>query len=498
MASVNRKSVAGALVAVLITAVLVYFGTGLFPRWPLLWFAPLPLLLLAQRSSWWVAGLSAFVGWGAGALNNQHYFGSLLHLPVSVQATIFAGPALLLAISVLLFRALLRRGAAWSALLAFPAAYTSFEYLADLGSPHGTAGSLSYSQLNFLPFLQLASITGPWGMTFFVLLFSSGLAVAIYLWKTDFRRAVWILGASWGLLAVVLIFGAVRLATSPQGLTVKVGLIASDLRENQNVADEGVPSERLLRAYADQAEALAAQGAHVIVIPEKIGVIVESNKAQADAVLQSVADKANVVIVAGVVDVAPPVGYNQARIYIPRAAVQTYNKRHMLPPFESRFKPGTTLTTLYAPPATWGVEICKDMDFTPLSREYGQRDAGLMLVPAWDFVLDRVQHGHMAIMRGVEDGFSIARAARQGFLTVSDDRGRILAETRSDSAPFATLLADVPVVHDRTVYLLFGNWFAWLSIVVAVITCVQLYRVRGHAASFPHQRIVVTPAPISN
>jgi len=39
-------------------------------------------------------------------------------------------------------------------------------------------------------------------------------------------------------------------------------------------------------------------------------------------------------------------------------------------------------------------------------------------------------------MRGVEDGFSIARAAKGGSLTVSDDRGRMIAETRSDSGPW--------------------------------------------------------------
>lgn len=53
-----------------------------------------------------------------------------------------------------------------------------------------------------------------------------------------------------------------------------------------------------------------------------------------------------------------------------------------------------------------------------------------MLVPAWDFVADLWQHGQIAVMRGVEDGFSIARAAKQGYLTVSDNRGRIVAETR--------------------------------------------------------------------
>jgi apolipoprotein N-acyltransferase len=32
----------------------------------------------------------------------------------------------------------------------------------------------------------------------------------------------------------------------------------------------------------------------------------------------------------------------------------------------------------------------------------------MVLAPAWDFVLDRCWHGHIAVMRGVEGGFSIA------------------------------------------------------------------------------------------
>ena len=121
-----------------------------------------------------------------------------------------------------------------------------------------------------------------------------------------------------------------------------------------------------------------------------------------------------------------------------------------------------------------GVEICKDMDFTQLSRQYGEAGAGLMLVPAWDFVLDRFSHGHIAVMRGVESGFSIARAARGGYLTVSDDRGRILAEAESSSAPFATLIADLPAAHDRTLYLLLGDWFAWLTLATLAFTLVRL------------------------
>ena len=213
-------------------------------------------------------------------------------------------------------------------------------------------------------------------------------------------------------------------------------------------------------------------------IPEKVGTVDDGSAAKADAIFQSLADESGTTIVAGLDHISQPFEYNQARVYTPRRPVLSYDKHHMLPPFESKFKPGVALTLLPEQSQTCGVAICKDMDFLPLSRRYGKAGAGLMLVPAWDFNIDRAWHGHIAVMRGVEDGFSVARAAKNGYLTVSDDRGRIVAQTRSDSAPFATLLAVVPVTHDHTLYLLCGDWFAWFAVAVLALAILRLYRGR--------------------
>jgi apolipoprotein N-acyltransferase len=263
-------------------------------------------------------------------------------------------------------------------------------------------------------------------------------------------------------VTAVLLFGVVRLAI-PEKPTVRVGLIASDLKANFAVTDPGADTERIFRDYAVAAEDLTTKGAQVIVIPEKLGVTLDGKSAATDAVMQSLAQETGATIVAGVVDVDGTVKYNEARIYVPGEAVQRYDKEHMLPPFESNLKPGTVLTVLPRSQQKWGVAICKDMDFTFPARSYGEAGVGLMLVPAWDFVVDATWHGHIAIMRGVEDGFSIARAAKHGFLTVSDDRGRIVGEARSNDAAFATLLVDVPTQHSRTLYQLLGDWFAWVA-----------------------------------
>ena len=473
---VDTGRIGAAFLAVGSTAVLVWFGTGLNPMWPLLWFAPLPVLLFATRASGWGAFLAAALAFALGNLNRWHYFGVALGVPLPGRIEIVAIPAVILALAVLLFRALLRRGAWWSALLAFPAAWVSFEYLFNLISPHGTGISLSYSQVNCLPILQLASITGPWGISFLVLSFPAAIVIGLHLRRQAPAQARRVVGAALCAIALVLAYGAVRLLQPSPGQKVRVGLIASDLPAYLGVVPAGPPTDQLIRDYAAHAETLADRGARVIVMPEHLGEIVDPNTAGADAILQSLADKTKSTVVVGLSHVSGTMSYNQARVFAPGAAVIGYDKQHLLPPFESRFTPGRTLTLMPEHPGTWGVAICKDMDFTGLSRRYGKAGAGLMLVPAWDFVLDRFAHGHIAVMRGVESGFSIARAARGGYLTVSDSRGRILAETQSDSAPFATLLVDVPPMHESTVYLLFGDWFAWLVLATFAVVLAQLRR----------------------
>ena len=47
----------------------------------------------------------------------------------------------------------------------------------------------------------------------------------------------------------------------------------------------------------------------------------------------------------------------------------------------------------------------------------------MMLVPAWDFNMDRTWHGHIAVMRGVEDGFSVSLSG-QGWISDSEQQPR--------------------------------------------------------------------------
>jgi len=472
MAFVLKHPLTAATIAVLSTAALLLLGNGMNPLWPFMWVAPLPVLLLAaEAKSWRMVTVSAALSMLLGSLTMLYYLHFVLKGPFIAWLIPFSIASLLFAAGVLLFRTLLRRGAVVRAVIALPALWTVCEYLSSFAPASGTAGSLAYTQLRFLPFLQLASLTGPWGMTFLLLLFPSAIAAGLHLRRTQRWQPLRVCGSVLAILMGVMLFGIVRLAQPVSRQTIKVGLLATDKLQ---IAEPGVTTQDLLQSYAHQAERLARQGARIVVMPEKIGVLLDRDAKTTDPILQSVADRTGAILVIGLVHVVAPYSFNEARIYTPDQPVTTYDKQHMLPPFESKLTPGTSLTLLSTPAGPIGVAICKDMDFIHPALDYGRAGVALMLDPAWDFNIDRAWHGHIAIMRGVEDGYAIAHSAKSGLLTVTDDRGRILGEVRSDSAPFASLVVDVPLDHGRTIFNRYGAWFPWLAALLLLAALTRL------------------------
>ncbi|HEX4006229.1 MAG TPA: nitrilase-related carbon-nitrogen hydrolase [Acidobacteriaceae bacterium] len=461
-----------ALAALALTALAFFFGTGLRPLWLLTWLAPLPVLWIAPRLRAWPAWGVSFCAFALSGLNMVSYFG-LVSVPVPVRVLAIAAPALAFACFVAVHRNLVLRGHLLRAAFSLPVLWCAYEFLTELRSPHSTWGNLAYTQMACLPILQIVSITGIWAVSFLVFLLPSAAAAwfspAASSRHTRAHRARLVATIAAVYLAV-LGYGLARLHTTPLEPRVTVGLIASDLR--QNLSPRGAATVRLVAAYAEQIPALASQGAKVIVIPEKLGHIDSDDLETADAILAQTARATHVFILAGFQHLP---NLNEARLYSPQGKlVATYEKHHMLPAFESDLLPGTTRTLLDQPSGRCGIEICKDMDFPHLSTQYADDGAGLLLVPAWDFVTDGWLHGRMAILRGVESGFSLARAPKQGILTVSDDRGHVLAERNTGAAPFATLVASVPVAAQRTVYDVTGNWFPLFDVPVALVLLFSL------------------------
>ena len=463
-------------VATIMSAVVYFYGTGLHPRWYLTWIAPLPILMFALRSSRRWAAVAAFLAFSLGGLNMLNYYRVVT--PLFVTLLILLVPSAFLAGIVVVFSSFAKRGQLVKATFAVPALWVGAEYLSETISPHSTFGNLAYTQMDLLPVLQIVSITGIWSISFLLFLFPASIA-AITAPKVRPGQKALIALSMLGILCGVLIFGLHRLHTDAGGRSVTVGLIATDA----TLFARGPAAVELVREYAAQVPSLAAKGAEVVVIPEKIGGFGETEVAATDRILEEAAKSNDVTIVAGLQHLP---NLNELRIYGPNGRFEAaYEKHHMLPAFEADLLPGKARVNMDMPSGRWGFTICKDMDFPKLSREYGRDGAGLLIVPAWDFVEDGWLHGRMAILRGVESGFSIARAPKQGILAVTDSRGRVIAEQQTGQSTFDSVVATVYVANQRTFYARNGDWFAWLDATFALLLLLSLWF--GAGAPFWHQ-----------
>ena len=465
----------------LLTAALVYLGTGLRPIWWLLGFVPVPVIAIAPRLHSVTAFLLAAVAWLIGEMNQWNYVRHVIQLPPGIAALYFVVPPIVVGLGVLFVRCFLQRRSVYFAAIAFPVYWVTYEYLSATASPHGTWGNLAYTQMDCLAAIQIASITGIWGITFIVFLFAGAVAVLMSGVGTTRQRGVVTISAGL-VVCTVLLFGTWRLGSTPSGQSVAVALMAKDVPMSVYLGSED-EALRLLGEYAAEIPSVVPSGTQVVVLTEKIGRITENALAAVDSLYSSIASSTGAAIVLGLVRKMSSGDFNSSRLYSADGKFEAnYDKHHLIPGVEPE-QPGDKRVVLDEPSGRWGLQICKDLDFPKLSREYAAEGANLLLVPAWDFNVDAWLHSRMAVLRAVENGFALARSARNGLLTLSDNHGRILAETATAPDRFVSVSGKMHVSPDRTFYARTGDWFAWFCVALFVIILARQVFARSRDAT---------------
>jgi apolipoprotein N-acyltransferase len=169
-------------------------------------------------------------------------------------------PALFFTLTVLFARYALRKSVSWFSVFAFPAAWCAYEFLVSRISPHGTFGSQAYSQMDFLPLIQIASIAGITGVTFVLTLVPSGIAASWHLRKRG-RAGLLALTIALGAGVLSIAYGLVRMEAYKPGPSVRVGLAATDETIRYFDTKDAREALPVLTAYARRAGDLAARGA---------------------------------------------------------------------------------------------------------------------------------------------------------------------------------------------------------------------------------------------
>ena len=440
------------------------FVVNLEPVWWLAWFLPGLLLALALRTGNWSArglvALAALIGVSA---NAPFFLKVMPPVPVIIVTLL---QALLWMFTIgTASRVMKAFDSAWT-VLALPVIWVAADTLLAHFTPDGNWGSLAYTQSDVLPVAQAASVFGVGGILFVVLLFNSALALAIHR-GFQLRGAVPAYAAAIAVALITVALGWWRLQAPVQGSPVTFGIASIDDFIAGPTSDK---SKDVWRQYDAQVTVLAAGGAKFVLLPEKIDVLSSSDAEARKAHLAKLAAANHVWLVVGLGVDNGKERRNEAWWFAPDGRLATTYLKHFMAPPEREFVPGNEYPVNAIDGVNYGVAICKDMHFASLGRGFGARDAAVMLVPAWDFHDDAWMAANITKLRGVENGYAIARASRDGLLSVSDAYGRMLSVAESASYPGTSLFATVNVgPRLPTIYTRIGDVLGWVCVAGAVV-----------------------------
>jgi apolipoprotein N-acyltransferase len=485
----------------------------------LAWIAYIPLFVVIGRS-----GMGASVLWGAlyGYISYSLFSSWLgaFHPMAGIIASVLqlfymALLFLLLKLARILYpeKGYLLQWLLWLA-------YEYLRTLGFLGFPYGITG---YTQWQFLPLIQIASIFGVWGVSALVLFPSVYLAGALEksgnansignLFKPRvlrfFRREcipafVWVLA-----LIAALVYGFVSPADYAGEASAKITLI----QQNADPWKEDNPRyhRRMLAMLTDLSrKALAAEnGADLVVWPETAFVprifwhINYRDDPESYALVKELMDflaKEETPYLIGnddgrqELDVSgrwERVDYNGALLFDGAELKQGYRKLHLVPfteyfPFGERFprfyrtllaadthfwKPGAEETVFTTGKLRFSAPICFEDTFGYLSRNFTRRGAELIVNisnDAWAGSLAcQMQHLSMAVFRAVENRRSLVRATASGQTCAVDPNGKILAMAQPFTGTF--LNVQVPLMTKQTLYTRWGDLWGILFSAAAVV-----------------------------
>ena len=477
-------------------------------------------LLFFLGSMWWLTKLTAFggplalIGWLVLCAYLALYFGAFGYFAHRLLDSGLPGPPRLPAgagwtlDSGLESRVLGLESRVWS-LITIPSLWVALEYLRS----HLLSGLgwnlLGYSQTPSLTAIQLANVTGVWGVSFLITMVNVGIAG--YVTGQERRRTIPLLLALlavWGGWA----YGKAQLVHQNSGPSLRVAVVQG------NIPQDDKWDETRQRPILDQYERLtrqvAAQRPDLIIWPETAVPAFLGLHEAVTARILALNRELGIPLLVG----APTGRFEGPQLLMGNSAILVedgrlaaqYDKLHLVPfgefiPGESfapwlrsvlppigEFTPGQHDTVFDVPVASiesrvsslnpkpetrnpklrFSTLICFEDVFPELARRFVQQGAQLLVTitnDAWfGDTAAAYQHAQAATFRAVELGVPMIRAANTGWSGCIDAQGRWLTSVHDTHGKelFVEGVAtcDVSSAVPSTPYARWGDWFAWLCL----------------------------------
>lgn len=417
------------------------------------------------------------------------------HLPWSVSIPVY----LLLVVWLALFYALstfiVRRGELIGIKAAFtlPVAWVAFDFIRSFLFSGFAWAMLGHSQYRTLPLIQIADLAGVYGITLLIVLANvvlyralravSGNAGVPYPVKSAFILLLLLLGT------LFYGFGSLNRLPDAGEKPLRVALIQGNIPQDVKWSPEF--RQQTVDAYERLTREAARGGVDLIIWPESaVPFFFQDEPLQAEQIRKLAIDL-NAYLLFGSPAHELRNGrstyLNSAFLISPRGeTLGRADKLHLVPFGEyvplgniltfinkivvgiGDFAPGERAVPLDAGGTKLGVQVCYEVIFPELARQYVQAGARILVAitnDAW-FGRSSAPYQHLAIsaFRAIETRTPLIRAANTGVTAIIDQNGHIRTMTGLFVEAYRT--GEVLPGTGRSLYLTIGDLPAWLCVLL--------------------------------
>jgi apolipoprotein N-acyltransferase len=441
--------------------------------WPLAWFALVPFFRVLRTSpprdgAW--AGFAFGVTFHASVLAWLLVFGPAAYAVVVLFAAAYCA---LFGWAV----AAAGRGGEVRFVLVAVCAWVAVEWLRTLGPVAFPWALLGVSQWQNLPVLQLASVGGVYLVSAAVVAANAGLELLLA-------------GRALGVVALAAVaagwaWGAARLEPAAEG-SLAVAAVQPNLAQQQKLRPEY--ADRTRSVLLELTRRAAQAGAAFVVWPEHYWPDPLIRDGSLDPRLVEATPPAGALVATGEVDGR----WNTALVVGQEGLLGRHDKVRLVPLGEWWADPGPRYEPVPAPMGPAGMLICYEVVYPSAVRALvlgGARYLVHTTEEGWfGASAGPVQHLAVAVVRAVEAGRDVVRAASTGISAVVDAHGRLKATL--PQAREGLVLGTVRPRSDLTPYARWGDlWVYVVSLGVAALS------VRRIASAIPREAWPGSVAP---
>jgi apolipoprotein N-acyltransferase len=495
-----------------VSGILLVLSFPSFDYYLLAWVAFVPLMVSLWTkgtrqafSGGYIFGLTYFFGTLYWIYHSINHFGGvpfLASLCIVILLCLYLG--LYPAVFAFLFVQMLRK-TKLPALLIAPVLWVMLEFARSYALTGFPWSSIGYSQYKFLQIIQIADITGVYGISFLVLMVNGAITDMLLLKKRVKQMPLFPISFTavglfvvFIIISVSLVYGHLRLGRQRSGDLVKAAIIQGNIEQDKKW--EPTFQHEVLETYFTLSQEAAAASPQLIIWPETaIPFMFDYDKSNTEK-LVDFQRGLGIDLLLGSVLVKER---SQEKTLLTNSAVlldkegkniYEYDKIHLVPfgeyvPLRSvlffidklvagigDYVPGREYTRSETEFGSFGTMICYEIIFPGLVRKFFT-DGGDFIVTitndAWfGKTAGPYQHFSMAVFRAIENRKPVMRAANTGISGFIDSSGRVLSETPL----FQRLILLGQVKTDRTLtfYTKYGDLFSYLCIVISIVLCLNI------------------------